>query len=209
MTTTSARSATSARPRCSRCRRWSSRSTARPSVTAAASKVGALAGQLAKREGARVVGVTTSAAHKSWLVGELGFAAAIDRRTEDLGPALSRLCPDGIDCVIDGLGGSVLDACLAQLAMHARLALYGTAQQARPAGPVHFGQLVARRARLHGLSFLDYSLELAGTLETLTELVTSKRLRYRLEQLEGLEHAAAALRRSRGEAETIVLRIAS
>jgi NADPH-dependent curcumin reductase CurA len=176
-------------------------------VTAAASAIGSLAGQLAKREGARVVGVTTSVAHGAWLVDELGFAAVIDRRSEDLGPALTRLCPDGIHGVIDGLGGTTLDACLGHLAMHARIALYSSAITGRPVGPAHFGAIVARRARVQGLSFLDYPLALTETLDTLRDLVTTKELRYRLKELTGLEHAAAALRSIRSEAETIVLRL--
>ena len=177
-------------------------------VTTATSAIGSLAGQLAKREGARVIGVTTSVANGAWLVDDLGFAAVIDRRAEDLGPALARLCPDGINGVIDGLGGTTLDACLAHLTMHARVALYSTAVTARPVGPIHFGAIVARRARVQGLSFLDYPLALPETLQILRDLVTTKQLRYRIKQLTGLEHVAAALRGSRNEAETIVLRVA-
>ena len=176
-------------------------------VTTGASAIGSLAGQLAKREGARVVGVTTSVAHGAWLVDELGFAAVIDRRAEDLGPALARLCPEGIHGVIDGLGGTTLDACLSQLAMHARVALYSNAVTTRPAGPIHFNNSLAKRARVQGVSFLDHPLALEETLDALRALVASKELRYRLKDLTGLEHTAAALRSARTEAETIVIRI--
>ena len=176
-------------------------------LTSGAGAVGSIAGQLAKREGARVVGIATSPEQCAWLTGELGFDVAIDRRTEDLAPALARACPDGIDVVIDGLGGSVLDACLARLGRNARVALFGAASAARPTSPVHFPAIVNQRARVQGFRFLDFPLQLGDALDALAELVTSKQIQYRLETLDGLEHAPAAMRRVQSEADTIVLRV--
>jgi NADPH-dependent curcumin reductase len=179
-------------------------------VTAAAGVVGSLAGQIAKLDGARVVGIATTAEQCAWLTGELGFAAAIDRRAEDLGPALARTCPDGIDACLDGLGGGVLDACLARLAPHARLALFGTAFAARPVpGPVNFPAIAARRARVQGYSFLDFPLQLGGAFDALAAWIATRQLRYRLDLGDGLEHAAAAMRRTQADREPAVLRVAA
>jgi NADPH-dependent curcumin reductase CurA len=175
-------------------------------LTAGAGAVGSIAGQLAKLEGARVVGIATSAEQCAWLI-ELGFDVAIDRRTQDLAPALAQACPDGIDVVIDGLGGSVLDACLARLGRNARVALFGAASAARPTSPVNFPAIVNQRAKVQGFRFLDFPLQLADALDALAELVTAGKIRYRLETLDGLEHAPAAMRRVKSEADTIVLRL--
>ncbi|HLL24045.1 MAG TPA: NADP-dependent oxidoreductase [Kofleriaceae bacterium] len=175
-------------------------------VTAAAGAVGSLAGQLAKLDGARVVGIATTAEQCAWLT-ELGFDVTIDRQAEDLGPALARTCPDGINALVDGLGGSVLDACLARLAVNARVALFATGLTKRPPpGPIHFASIANKRARVQGYSFLDFPLQLGAALETLATLVTDGTLRYRLDILDGLEHAPAAMRRIKAEAGTIVLR---
>jgi hypothetical protein len=176
-------------------------------ITSGSGSVGSIAGQIAKLEGTRVVGITTSPEQCAWLTGELGFDAAIDRRAEDLGPALARSCPDGIDAIIDGLGGSVLDACLARLARNARVALFGAASAARPTSPVHFPAIVNQRARVQGFSFLDFPMQLTEALDTLGGWVTAGKLRYRLETLDGLEHATAAMRRAKAEADVIVLRV--
>ncbi|MDQ3365138.1 MAG: NADP-dependent oxidoreductase [Myxococcota bacterium] len=176
-------------------------------ITAGAGAVGSLAGQLAKQEGARVVGIATTPERCRWMTEELGFDVAIDRRAEDLGPALARSCPDGLTACLDGSGGAVLDACLGRLAMHARIALFGTAQATRAPGPAQFPAVVTKRARLQGFSFLDYPLRLEEALAELGAKRAAGTLKYRLETLPGLEHAPAAMRRVKGEDETIVLRV--
>ena len=174
-------------------------------VVTSASLVGSLAGQIAKQEGARVVGIAMTPAQCAWLT-ELGFDAAIDRRAEDLAPALARACPDGIHACIDGFGGSVLDACLAQLARGARVALYGT----RPGpAPTHFSVIPARRTSVRGYSFLDFTLQLEETLAALTSAVKAGTLRYKLDLIDGLEHAPAAMRRVKSESDCVVLKIPS
>src|SRR6202011_3300622 len=82
---------------------WGLREIGRPQrgetvvVSAASGAVGAVAGQLARREGARVVGVAGGADKCRYVEAELGFDACIDHRSADLGAALDRACPQGID----------------------------------------------------------------------------------------------------------------
>ncbi|MFJ8813882.1 zinc-binding dehydrogenase [Amycolatopsis thermoflava] len=58
-------------------------------------------------------------------MGELGFDAAVDRTTGDLGEALREVCPDGIDVYFDNVGGAVLDAALGSMALFGRVAVCG------------------------------------------------------------------------------------
>jgi NADPH-dependent curcumin reductase len=66
-------------------------------VSAASGAVGAIVGQLARRAGARVVGIAGGADKCRWVEAELGFDTCIDHRLGDLGTALDRACPKGID----------------------------------------------------------------------------------------------------------------
>src|SRR5205814_2941353 len=59
-------------------------------VSAAASGVGSIAGQIAKMQGARVLGIAGTAAKCEWVVDELGFDACIDYKTEDVAARLRR-----------------------------------------------------------------------------------------------------------------------
>jgi hypothetical protein len=166
-------------------------------VSGAAGATGSVAGQLARIEGAgRVVGIAGSPDKCAWLVDELGFDDAINYRTDDVGARLRDTCPDGIDVYFDNVGGDILDACLANLAMRARVVLCGAISQYnedRPVGPRNYLQLIVKRARMEGFLILDYldrfpeaQLEMAGW-------VLEGRIHHREHVVDGLEHAGEAL----------------
>ena len=79
-------------------------------VSGAAGAVGMTVGQLAKIHGCRVVGIAGGPDKCAFLTNELGFDAAIDYKSEDLGRALRSHCPDGIGVYFDNVGGATLDA---------------------------------------------------------------------------------------------------
>src|SRR5262249_7312948 len=89
-------------------------------VSGAAGAVGALVGQIAKIKGCHVVGIAGGAAKCQYLTGELGFDAAIDYKGEDVPKTLREHCPKGINVYFDNVGGEILEAALAQLAMKDR-----------------------------------------------------------------------------------------
>lgn len=168
-------------------------------VSAAAGAVGSIAGQLAKRAGARVIGIASTPAKVAWLTDTLGFDAVIDRAAEDVAPGLDRLCPGGIDSVFDNVGGPILDACLARLRRRARVALCGSTSTynaiGRVPGPANFGKILERAARVEGFSVLDFVDRWGEAFADLGALVTGKDLKYRLDVIEGLPHAVVGLRR--------------
>ena len=82
-------------------------------VTSASGPVGATAGQIAKIEGCKVVGVAGGGHKCGWIVDEAGFDAAIDYRSEtDLAGAIRGHCPDGIDVLFDNIGNEMVDRVL-------------------------------------------------------------------------------------------------
>jgi NADPH-dependent curcumin reductase len=174
-------------------------------VSAAAGAVGSLAGQIAKIEGAgRVVGIASTPEKCRWLTDELGFDAAIDRKAEDIGPGLDRTCPKGIDVYFDNVGGPILDACLARIRLHARIALCGLISQYNatkpPPGPHYFPNILVRRARLEGFIILDYGPRFGEAFAALGTWLREGKLEYRLETVDGLPAAVEGLRRLfRGE----------
>jgi NADPH-dependent curcumin reductase CurA len=94
-------------------------------VSAAAGAVGSTVCQIAKIKGCRVVGIAGGARKCGWVREELGTDDAIDYKTEDLTTRLGEMCPDGIDVFFDNVGGAVLDAALANLAVGADRTLWG------------------------------------------------------------------------------------
>jgi NADPH-dependent curcumin reductase CurA len=129
-------------------------------VSAAAGAVGSIVGQIAKIKGCRVVGITGSDEKCRWLVEELGFDAAINYKTVDLESALAQACPKGIDVYFDNVGGSILDAVLTKINLHARIPLCGlisTYNATEPVpGPYNYSQILMKRVRVQGFIILDY-----------------------------------------------------
>jgi NADPH-dependent curcumin reductase CurA len=138
-------------------------------VSGAAGAVGSVAGQIAKLKGCRVVGIAGGPEKCALLTDELGFDAAVDYRSEDVMRALRRHCPDGIDVYFDNVGGEILDAALANLAMHARVVICGAISQynSAPRGPVNYMMLLVRRARMQGFLVFDYPDKMGAALAEL------------------------------------------
>jgi NADPH-dependent curcumin reductase CurA len=166
-------------------------------VSGAAGATGSVVGQLARIQGAgTVVGIAGSAEKCAWLVDELGFDHAIDYHREQVGGRIRALCPDGIDIYFDNVGGEILDACLAHLAMKARVVLCGAISQyneARPSGPRNYLSLITKRARMEGFLILDYLDRFPEAQIQMAGWVMEGRIQHREHVVDGLEHAGEAL----------------
>jgi hypothetical protein len=129
-------------------------------VSAAAGAVGSVVGQIAKIRGCRVVGIAGGPDKCAYVAGRLGFDAAIDYKSEDVGRRLRELCPKGIDVYFDNVGGDILDACLANLARGARVVICGAISQYNATGPMkgpsNYMSLLVNRARMEGFLVFDF-----------------------------------------------------
>ncbi len=128
-------------------------------VSAAGGAVGTVVGQLAKAEGCRVIGLTSTRDKADWLEDEVGYDLVIDRETQpDLAGALQEACPDGVDIFFDNVGGEALDTVMSQLREQARLVLCGAISQYESAvQPLNNSwELITKRARMEGFMFSDY-----------------------------------------------------
>jgi NADPH-dependent curcumin reductase len=130
-------------------------------VSGAAGATGNVAGQIGRILGCRVVGIAGSSEKCQMLEADLGFDATINYKTDNVGEALDRLCPDGINVYFDNVGGSILDACLERLALHARIVLCGGIShynlKTKPPGPENYFNLVFRRSKMQGFLLSDYA----------------------------------------------------
>jgi NADPH-dependent curcumin reductase CurA len=166
-------------------------------VSAAASGVGSIAGQIAKMQGARVLGIAGTPAKCAWVVDELGFDACIDYKTEDVAARLRELAPDGVDIFFDNVGGRLLDTVLRRIAMHARVVLCGdisTYDVDTPPRPLHnIRYLMGKRARMEGFNTLDHWDHYHEAAAQLAEWHDQGKLKFREHVLEGLDRAPEAL----------------
>jgi NADPH-dependent curcumin reductase CurA len=170
-------------------------------VAAATGAVGAVVGQIARLEGARVIGIAGGADKCRYAMEELGFDACLDHRAPDLAGRLAAACPDGIDVYFENVGGAVLDAVLPRLNHHARVPVCGLIahynDDAAPAGPDRRPQLMAsvlqKRIRMQGFVILDhYAERFAAFRADMQAWLDAGRITLREDRVEGLEHAPAA-----------------
>ncbi|MDF8335665.1 NADP-dependent oxidoreductase [Novosphingobium sp. HBC54] len=168
-------------------------------VSAAAGAVGSVVGQIAKIKGARVVGIAGGEAKCRWLVDDLGFDAAIDYKNEDVGEALDRHCPDGIDMNFENVGGPIMDAVFSRLRRNGRMALCGLItgynSDGPLAGPSDFGRILMQRLTVRGFIVIDYMARAREAMADLGQWVADGKLRWKDHIVDGLENAPAALDR--------------
>ena len=82
-------------------------------VSAASGTVGAVACQIGRIKGCRVVGTAGSDEKIAWLRQKAKVDAAINyKTTDDLEAALAEACPEGIDVYYENVGGRHLEAAM-------------------------------------------------------------------------------------------------
>jgi hypothetical protein len=165
-------------------------------ISAASGAVGAIAGQIAKIKGCRVVGSAGSDEKVAYLLDEAGFDAAFNYKTQDLNQALAETCPDGIDVNFENVGGDMLEAVLNRMNSGGRIIFCGSISgyndtAPRP-GPTNLTMLILREVTLRGYivtSFMhmmnDFRRDMSGWLK-------SGQMTHRETVVDGIENAPAA-----------------
>ena len=168
-------------------------------VSAAAGAVGSIVGQVAKLKGARVIGIAGGKAKCDWLTGELGFDGAIDYKSENVGAALDRLCPNGIDVNFENVGGDIMDAVVSRMNNFGRMALCGMIStyndNDRPAGPTDFARVLMHRLTLRGFIITDFLPRAGEAMAELIPWVMEGKIKWKVHVDQGLEGAMDSLQR--------------
>jgi hypothetical protein len=164
-------------------------------VSAASGAVGVVAGQIAKIKGARVVGIVGSDEKRDYIVKELGFDAGINRKTQELYPALKEAAPNGIDVYFDNTAGVILETVLQQINLGARIPLVGLISQynatSPPPGP-NLMPLLIKRALIKGFLVSDYQHRFDDFLRDVSGWLHSGQIKYKEDVVLGLENAPRA-----------------
>ncbi len=168
-------------------------------VSGAAGAVGSLAGQIAKLDGARVIGIAGGPAKTKHLVEALGFDAAIDYKGEDVAARLRELAPDGVDVFFDNVGGELLDVLLDQIRERARVVICGAISQYQGdmsqgvRGPSLYLRLAERHARMEGFAVNHFPDRYGEAEEALGGWLARGEIRLDEHVEEGLERFGDAL----------------
>jgi len=168
-------------------------------VSGAAGATGAVAAQIAKLKGCRVIGIAGGPEKCSWLLKQAGLDAAIDYKAGNVGARLRELCPRSINVFFDNVGGEILDAVLTQIATRARIVLCGGISgynaNELPLGPRNYLNLVIQRGRMEGFIVFDYAARFREAIRELEGWVASGKIKHEEDVRVGLENAPQTLLR--------------
>ncbi|MFG2951624.1 MDR family NADP-dependent oxidoreductase [Streptomyces adustus] len=173
-------------------------------VTGAAGGVGSVAGPVARLLGAgRVVGSTRSAVKAERLRTELGYDAVVvpGDRSPSLTSQLSAAAPEGIDVVLDTVGGEQLTAALGAARRGARIALVGALSgQLAPhrdggSAPARIDtfRLITRGITLRGYSGTDHPDVAQEWAERFGNWLRAGEITFPHVRIQGIERAPSAL----------------
>jgi len=166
-------------------------------VSGAAGATGSVVGQIARARGAgKVVGIAGGPEKCAEVVEHYGFDACLDYREPGLSRRIHEACPKGIDVYFDNVGGAVLDAALANIAMHARIVMCGAISQYNATdreGVANTSMLIMRRGQMKGFIVFDFAQRYAEAHVELAAMALDGRIVHQEHLVPGLENAPAAL----------------
>ena len=169
-------------------------------VSAAAGAVGSVAGQLAKIQGARVVGIAGGPEKCALADGRARLRRGGRLQGARTGtPSLKAATPDGIDVDFENVGGEIMEAVFGRLNVGARVALcglisgYNDDAPAVSAGPRNFGNLLIQRVHLEGFIVLDHFGRAHEIVPQLAGWMAEGKLKAQETVVEGFEQLPIAI----------------
>lgn len=170
-------------------------------VSGAAGATGSVVVQVAKALGCTVIGIAGGPEKCRWVVETAGADHCIDYRAGNVARAIREAAPRGVNVIFENVGGEILDAGLANLALGARVVLCGgiasyndTAEDRSP-GLRNYMNLTVMRGRMQGFIVLDYAKRYGEGVAELARLMASGKLNTAEDVAHGFENCPATLRR--------------
>jgi NADPH:quinone reductase len=152
-------------------------------VTGAAGAVGIVAGQIAKLQGAYVVGITGTDEKCRLIKEQFGYDESINYNSAKiLKKSIAAACPKGIDVYYDNVGGDITNAAVRNLNFHSRIVLCGQISNLNntelPAGPSILPWLLTRSVMLQGFIVSNYSSRFNEGFEKLSGWYSEGKIKF-------------------------------
>jgi leukotriene B4 12-hydroxydehydrogenase/15-oxo-prostaglandin 13-reductase len=166
-------------------------------VSGAGGAVGSLVGQIAKIKGCRVVGIAGTDEKVGWLVKELALDSAFNyKTTADYGEKLKELCPNGIDCYFDNVGGSITDAVFPRMSTFGRISVCGQISQYNLKQPEQCPRLLphvlVKQLKVEGFIVTRFQSRFDEGIAQMAQWIKEGKLKYREQVVEGFENTPKA-----------------
>ena len=168
-------------------------------ISGAAGAVGQLVGQIARiKDCSPIVGSCGSDEKVEYLLNECGYDAAFNYKTDkDYMAKVGELCPDGVDCYFDNVGGALTDAVFAHLAQFARVSICGMISQYNLEKPEmgprsSYMMMLTRQASAQGFLVPQFGGQFPQGIQQMAQWLKEGKITYREDVLEGLENTPKA-----------------
>jgi hypothetical protein len=167
-------------------------------ISSAAGAVGSLAGQIAKIDGAQIVGIAGGEKKCTYCRKVYGFNQMIDYKAESsIAKALRKVFPKGVNVYFDNVGGELLNAAVANMRRFGRILICGQVAEynlepEQSIGLRDVSAFISRRLDMRGFVVLDHSEFFEEARQIMAEWIKEKKLIFREHIIEGLENAPRA-----------------
>lgn len=162
-------------------------------VSTAAGAVGSVVGQIARRAGAHVIGLTGSDDKVARCVERFGYHQAFNYKTIDLAKTLAEAAPGGFKTYFDNTGGSIADTAIRSMARYGRIVGCGTAATASwnpaPTGLRQEREMLTRVLTWSGFYCFDHIPRFGEAIDALSDMA----LEHDEDISDGIETAPGAL----------------
>lgn len=170
-------------------------------ISSAASSVGAVAAQLARKAGAHTVGIVSTPEKAELARRDWGYDSVVSyrgRSIAELAEALAVACPDGVDVYFDNTSGDISEAVLdlyneqARIAVIGRVAIAHLADTREDIGRRDNNTILAKRITKRGFVLLDHRARMAEAILELASLVHRGELKFHVDMAEGIAQTPEA-----------------
>ena len=166
-------------------------------VSGAAGAVGSAVGQIAKIKGCRVVGIAGGNDKIDYITKELGFDAGFDyKSTTDYFGKVKELCPNGVDCYFDNVGGAITDGVLANMNVFGRASICGQISQynlEKPElGPRILGLVLVKQLKVEGFIVTRFGPKFPEGAQQMAQWLKAGKLKYHEDIVNGFENTPKA-----------------
>jgi NADPH-dependent curcumin reductase CurA len=161
-------------------------------VSTAAGAVGSVVAQIAKLQGARVVGIAGGPLKVGFCVDELGLDACVDYKNGDPESQLQAVVPGGVDIYFDNVGVPTLDIVLNLMNEGGTIIVCGAINQFqnmdRVQGPNEYLRIPERKLSMLGFTYFHYAERFPEGVKALRRWVAEGKVRFFEDHMTGLEH---------------------
>ncbi len=166
-------------------------------ISSAAGAVGSLVGQIAKIKGCCVIGIAGADEKVRWMVNDLGFDAAFNyKSTPDYSAKLKELCPQGIDCYFDNVGGPITDAVLPLMNVFGRVSVCGQIslynQEKPEPGPRVLPYVLVKQLKMEGFIVSRWQSRWGEGIAQMAQWLKEGKIKYREDIVDGFENTVRA-----------------